>query len=277
MGQHKQSGDLYRPVYKEGTHLAPSKDTEGAVRGSLLNNETNQIAGQAEWVKVDESEYGYDEPYDYQESRREKELSPEAQELAQLFGEAIAAGTIWVLSEVVAPRVKFWWQEKAAPVMREMWDDVKSKKKLKKTREGKPAQSTEIAATSKTVSGMVSQGFDEAYEKYMHDMTSKEAQRELIDIFILSVMLTAKIRKLSTARIIKDGGAPGEYIEGQDIILKLSEPKYVASINQILENNPLLLEEKSATLSEILGRSIVLNCQYIPIESNQFREKLMVL
>ncbi|MDD3308091.1 MAG: hypothetical protein PHO29_13475 [Acetobacterium sp.] len=249
MGQRRQSGDLYRPVYKEGTHLAPSKNTEGAVRGSLLDNETNQIAGQAEWVKVDESGYGYD--YDYQEPRREKELSPEAQELAQLLGEAIAAGTIWVLSEVVAPRVKFWWQEKAAPVMREMWDDVKSKKKIKKTTKGKPAQSTGIAAASKTVSGIVSQEFDEAYENYVHDMTNEEAQRELMDIFILSVMLTAKIRKLSKARIIKDGGAPGEYIEGQDIIQKLSEPKYVASINQILEYNPLLLEEKSATLSEI--------------------------
>lgn len=277
MGQRRQSRDLYRPIYKEGTHLAPSKDTEGAVRGSLLDNDTNQIAGQAEWVKVDESEYGYDESYDYQEPRLEKELSPEAQETAQLLGEAIAAGTIWVLREVVAPRVKCWWQEKAAPVMREMWDEVKNSKKLKKTEKGKSVQSIEIAATSKTVSGMVSQEFDEAYEKYVHDMASEEAQRELMDIFILSVMLTAKIRKLSNARIIKDDGAPGEYIEVQDIIQKLSNTKYVASINQILENNSLLLEEKSHTLSEILGRSIVLNGQYVPIESNQFREKLMVL
>lgn len=275
MGQRRQSGDLYRPVYKEGTYLAPSKNTEGAVRGSLLDNETNQIAGQAEWVKVDVREYGYDEPYDYQEPRRKKELSPEAEEFAQLVGQAIASGTIWVFSEVVAPRAKFWWQEKVAPVMREKWEDVKSKK-TKRTRKERP-QCTEIPATSDTVSGMVSQELDEAYVKYVHDMTSEEAQRELMDIFILSVMLTAKIRKLSNARITKDGGALGEYIEGQDIIQKLSAPKYVDSINQILENNPLLLEEKSAILSEILGRSIVLNCQYLPIESNQFKEKLMLL
>lgn len=236
---------------------------------------TNQIAGQAEWVKVDESEFEYDEPYDYQEPRMEKELSPEAQELAQLLGEAIAAGTMWVLSEVVAPRVKFWWKEKAAPVMREMWNDVKSKK-IKRTRKGKPAQKPEISTTSKTVLEMVTQEFDEAYEKYVHDMTSEEAQRELMDIFILSVMLAAKIRKLSNARIIKDGGALGEYIEGQDIIQKLSDPKYVASINQILENNPLLLEEKSTTLSEILGHSIVLNCKYVPIDGNKLREILMM-
>ena len=67
----------------------------------------------------------------------------------------------------------------------------------------------EISTTSKTVLEMVTQEFDEAYEKYVHDMTSEEAQRELMDIFILSVMLAAKIRKLSNARIIKDGGALG--------------------------------------------------------------------
>lgn len=277
MSQGKLDGDLYRVVHKKGTHLAPSKNTEGAVRGSLLDNETNQLAGQAEWVKVDESEYGYDEPYDYQETRWEKELSPEAQEFAKLVGEAIAAGTVWVLREVVTPRVKLWWQEKAAPAMREKWGDVKNKNTLKKTRRERSMQSTEIAATSQTVPGMVSQELDDAYEKYVHDMTSKEAQRELLEIFILSVMLTAKIRKLSCARIIRDGGTPGEYIEGQEIIQKLSEPEYVASINQILENNPLLLEEKSATLSEILGYSIVFNGQYVPIESTQVREKLMVL
>lgn len=276
MGHRRQSEDLYRPIYKEGTYLAPSKNTEGAVRGSLLDNETNQITGQAEWVKVHVSENGYDEPYDYQEPRGNKELSPEGQEIAQLVGEAIASGTIWVFSEVVAPRAKFWWQEKVAPEMRKKWEDVQSKKKSKKTRQGR-TQSTEIATTSDTVSGMVSQEIDEAYEKYVHDMSSEEAQRELMDIFILSVMLTAKIRKLSNARIMKDGGVMGEYIKGQDIIQKLSAPKYVASINQILENNPLLLEEKSAALSEILGHSIVFNCQYVPIESNQIREKLMRL
>lgn len=277
MNQYRQSGDIYRPVYKKGTHLASSKNTEGAVRGALLDNQTNQIAGQAEWIKVDESEYGYDEPYDYQELQLEKELSSEDQELAQLVGEAMAAGTIWVLSEVVAPRVKFWWQEKVAPAMRAKWEGVKIKKKSKKTRKGNPAQSTEITTNSKTVTGMVSHELDEAYEKYVYDMSCVEAQRELLDIFILSFMLTAKIRRFSYAHIIKDSGAPGEYIDGQEIIQKLSTPEYVASINQILESNRLLLEEKSPTLSEILGCSIVLNGQYVPIESTQVREKLMIL
>ena len=93
---------------------------------------------------------------------------------------------------------------------------------------------------------MFSHGLEEAYEKYMNDMTSEEAQRELLDIFILSALLTIKIRKLSNARIIINADAPGEYLEGQKILERLTTPEYIGSINQILENNPQLMEEKTA-------------------------------
>ena len=42
----------YEPIIKEGTHLAESHKTEGAYRGILLDDETNQLAGQAEWTQV---------------------------------------------------------------------------------------------------------------------------------------------------------------------------------------------------------------------------------
>ncbi|KGM45490.1 hypothetical protein P9D43_29145 [Neobacillus niacini] len=84
-------------------------------------------------------------------------------------------------------------------------------------------------------------------------MTSEEAQRELLDIFILTAILCAKIRKLSNSRIRKDRDIPGAYIEGREVIEKLSTPEILDSVNRILENNPSLLEEKSASLVDILG------------------------
>jgi hypothetical protein len=143
-----------------------------------------------------------------------------------------------------------------------------------KTRKGRPTKSL---STTETVPGMVLREIDAAHAKYVHDMTSEEAQRELLDIFILSVMLAARIRDLSSARVVKDGGLPEQYIEGQEMIQELSTPRYVASINKILGNTPLLLNEKSATLSEMLGYSIVLDGQYVPIESTRIRERLTVL
>lgn len=277
MSQQKQSENLYRVIHKEGAHIASSNDTDGAFRGNLLDDDTNKPVGNAEWVKVNVNEYDYMD--DYQETTQEVELSPEAQEFAQFLGEMIVAGTSFVLSEVVAPRVKHWWQDKAMPTLKGKWNGVTEKKKekqAKKRNKKTQGHTTEIVTTSGTVPGMFSQELDEVYEKYVNDMTSKEAQRELLEIFILSAMLTAKIKKLSNARIIKDGSTPGEYIEGQETIERLTTPEYIASINCILENNLSLLEEKSATLSAIMGRSLISNGQYIPIENDKFKEKLMM-
>jgi hypothetical protein len=277
MGQGKESGDLYRVIYKEGTHLASSNETDGAFRGNLLDNDTNKLVAHAEWVKVDKSEY---ESYEYQESSREVELSKEQKEMAALLGEILAAGTVWVFSEVVAPHVKHWWQDKAAPSIKQTWNSITNKKKTKQTQKGKnnnQVYTTKVAAQKGTVPDILFDEIDEAYKKYVNNMTSEEAQKELIDIFVLSAILTAKIRKLSNARIRKDGGMIAEYIDGQKVIEKLSSAEFIDSINGILENNRSLLDEKvSISLSEILGRNLVLDGQYVPIENNRFKEALVL-
>ncbi|MBI9047100.1 MAG: hypothetical protein JEZ06_21620 [Anaerolineaceae bacterium] len=281
MSQRKQSGPVYRPILKEGTHLSSSNDTDGAFRGNLLDDNTNKPVANAEWVKVDESEDVCDYPYDYQENQKMRELSPEDQELAELIGEAIgeviAAGTIYILTEYVAPPVKHWWQNNAVPTMKEKWKILTDKRKDKLSPKGKKESklhTNEIVTANGTVSGMFSYELEEAHEKYMNDMTSEEAQRELLDIFILSALLMKKIRKLSNARIIIKEDAPGEYLEGQKILERLTTPEFIGSMNQILENNPQLMEEKTADLSWILGRNLVLNGQYVPIEIGKFKEAM---
>ena len=46
----------FKVKIKDGMHLAKSKATEGAFRGTLLSNANNQVAGQAEWLKIDPSQ-----------------------------------------------------------------------------------------------------------------------------------------------------------------------------------------------------------------------------
>lgn len=273
MGKSKYDEDLYRPVYKKGSHLAASKNTKGAYRGTTLDDDTNKIDGQAEWIKVDPSEYEDDEFYYNQDYQAEQELSPEQQEWVKLLSEI----AILLIDEVIAPRAKAWWQDKVLPAVKEMWGNTKKKKRSKMSQKRVPVQSTGIAVTttSNTVPKMFLHELDDAHEKYLCDMTSEEAQRELLDIFILSAIIAAKIRRLSNARIKNDGGSPGKYIEGKEIIQKLSDPTFINSINKIIEKNPMLLQEKSTILSEILGRSIVLEGQYISIESTQIKEQLM--
>ena len=42
----------YKVLLKDGMHLAKSKNTPGAFRGSALDDATNKVAGQAEWVEL---------------------------------------------------------------------------------------------------------------------------------------------------------------------------------------------------------------------------------
>lgn len=277
MGQEKESGDLYRVIYKKGTHLASSNDTDGAFRGNLLDDETNKLVTHAEWVKVDKSEY---ESYEYQEASSEVELSKEEKELVALLSEILAAGTVWVISEVVAPHVKRWWQDKAAPSIKRRWNSIMDKTKTKQTQNSKnnnQVYSIKSSVQKETVLEALPDEIDEAYKKHVHNMTSEEAQKELIDIFVLSAILSRKISKLSNARIRKDEGMIGEYIDGQKVIEKLSSAEFIDSVNVILENNRSLLDGRvSISLSEILGRNLVLDGQYVPIENNRFKEALVL-
>lgn len=277
MSQQKHSEDLYRVKHKEGTHLASSRDTDGALRGILLDDKTNKLVAHAELEKIDESDDRCDYSNDYQEYQQKVELSPEMQKFTQFLGEALADAAIYAVKEYVAPHVKRWLQNKAIPTMKETWKILIDKTKDMRSPKGKEKsklETNEIVTANETVQGMFSHVLEEAYEKYMNNMTSEEAQRELLDIFILSALLTTKIRKLSNARIIKNGDAQGEYLEGQKILERLTTTEYIRSINQILGNNPQLMEEKTADLSEILGRNLVRNGQYVPIEIGKFKEAM---
>lgn len=48
----EMANGAYKLILKDGVHLAKSKNTLGAYRGALLSNETEQLAGQAEFLKL---------------------------------------------------------------------------------------------------------------------------------------------------------------------------------------------------------------------------------
>lgn len=71
--------------------------------------------------------------------------------------------------------------------------------------------------------------------------------------------------------------ANGEYLEGKLLIERLSNPEVLSSINALLESKPELLEEwETMVLSDILGRSLIMDGQFRPIESVSFKNALTV-
>lgn len=102
------SEDLYRAVFSDDVHLASSKKIEGAFRGAVLDNVTNALRGQAEFVKVDVADC---------DCAQDGDLSVR---LAAALG--IAAGVLGTIVVVqVAPGVRCWWLEDAQPKMTATW------------------------------------------------------------------------------------------------------------------------------------------------------------
>lgn len=117
--------------------------------------------------------------------------------------------------------------------------------------------------------------FDAAYKNYSINMTSKEAQKEFVDAFILRLLSEKKLRKLAHANIVDSAG---NITDGCTVIDKLSSPLMLENINTILSNNPALLETwQAVALKDILGRELIVDSCYVPIEGQALKKNLMSL
>ncbi len=132
--------------------------------------------------------------------------------------------------------------------------------------------STELAKTKPVTQVLIPDEFDSAYEQFSINMTSEEAQKELLDAFVLYVLSAKKVWRVSHAKITNSAG---NITDGKAMIEKLSNPSLLESINQILEHKPALLEEwQSIALTDILGHSVIENDRLIPIDETQLRKAL---
>lgn len=116
---------------------------------------------------------------------------------------------------------------------------------------------------------------DTAYEQFTIDMTSEEAQKELLDAFALYLIAASKLRRVSNANIIDSAGVIST---GQELIDRLSSKPLIDNVNALLESNPSLLEAwQMAAFSEVLGRDPVVDGRFIPIDEQDLRERLLEL
>lgn len=84
----------YTAKIPPGTHLASSKDTYGAKRGTLLDDYTNEIVGQAEFIEEDD----YDDDDDYDDYNDDSDTSS----LGGIIGAGLALGAIALIARAVS-------------------------------------------------------------------------------------------------------------------------------------------------------------------------------
>ena len=124
-----------------------------------------------------------------------------------------------------------------------------------------------VVAETRSTAVFAQDEFDSAYEQYTIHMTSEEAQKELIDIFILTIMREKKIKKLRHARV---EDAAGHIVDGGELVKRFADPAVMKNINYILEQRPDLLDEMQETyLTSFLERELIIDSQFILIESGE--------
>ena len=264
MAHKKLSEKTYKILETEGTHTVASKDTRGATRGLEFKDGTNKLVGPVELVEVET-----------RTPKRYEDFSV-GEQLVIAVAEKIVFEIADYISEKAISSFYYWLQN------RRKLDKKSVKKEPFTTRKTKAEQILESQKSKAT--GMVcresntpSTEFDFVYEEYRINMTSKEVQKELIDIFMLEVIRAKKIWKVSHANIVDAEDSNCAYLEGKVLIEKLSSPEVLSSINALLKSKPELLEEWEAiALSDILGRSLVKDGQFIPIESVSIKNALTV-
>lgn len=71
--------------------------------------------------------------------------------------------------------------------------------------------------------------------------------------------------------------AAGHIVEGGELVKRLADPAVMKNINYILEQRPDLLDELQETyLTSLLGRELIIDSRFIPIESGEISRIFVV-
>jgi len=266
MANKKPSEKIYRILETEGTHTVKSKETKGAIRAIEFENGTNKLKGPPELIEVETWT-----PKSYED------FSPGGQLVIDVAEIIVTNITEYLADKAISSFDN--WLKNRRKVIKKKQSVIKEPLARRKTKAEQILESQKSKTTGIVLrdSQAPTTEFDFVYEEYRINMTSEEVQKELIDIFMLEVIRAKKIWKVSHANIVDVQNSNGACLEGKVLIERLSNPEILSNINALLEIKPELLEEWEAiALSDILGRSLVKEGQFIPIESVSFKNALLV-
>ena len=266
--------DLYKLIPEEGKHLAESRNTKGAYRGVYLDDETNKPSGAGEFVKVNPEELNNEaavqansneetiqknNTIDAEQGNNDTNAVQDTKASSDVNGYVAIATAMFGLGILVAnayPHAKKWVKETAVPSAKSLWNKVRGKGtsiSLKTSEKEFVEESADGTALS----------VDVAFNEDRENMTSEDAQRELIEAFILYLESMRRVQRVTNANVIdSDGRITG----GKELLEAMANKGMIESINEILQHNPALLNsEQEKFLFDILGYEIYSQNEYIPI------------
>lgn len=249
---------VYRVIIPEGTHLAHSNNTEGAFRGAVLDDETNQVRGQAELVEVDRDEDD------------EIEASGGSQgsvDVAKLLTTAALSVAAPLAAVAVKPILEKLWHEKWQPSLQA---------RLHSSRRSKDTKQLELTLQSPELRQMtpaeMSIEIFRAVDEPQPVMTSEEAQARYIAMIIGLGVAAEQYRKLKYAQI-NDAHKQQEL---QDAFNYIANESVVSLANRVFEANNGLAREADVWLHALLEDNGSDGDSLIPLEITRVRTMMQL-
>lgn len=215
----------YRAVLPEGHHLASSSKTPGALLGAYLSDDTNQLAGQAEFIPID----------DEVEDTELEELEDDPSSL-WFFGLGIVGG---VVAAVVAPKIKRWLIDDAVPSVK-----YRLKRKVK----------TDESEIPTVLAAVTPADMRHEIEAAISDpgtvMSDDEARRRFIMMLLAVAFAAEQFRALSNCQVADESA----HQELRAAIEGLSNRSVADLANRIITSDDSAIDKESrAALSRLFG------------------------
>jgi hypothetical protein len=234
----------------DGQHLGISRDTHGAYRAHLFDDETNDLVGHAELFEPHEDESSSPNiEHVYVSGSGAAEEAP-----YQLSDEELEALATLVITAAVAaaPHIKKWWTDKVVPTFSVSRDGVKSAfKRVPYRRKDRGPTGTAVGASE--VDPAPVQSNSELALAFQDDrirMSSVEARERFVAALVAQAFSDAQMKILQHGQIEDEEGP----VELENPIRALTPHGVAETLKGILESKPSLLDRGTLTeLGSILG------------------------
>lgn len=266
---------VYRPILKDGDHLANSTSNPDRKRGVSFDD-NNKNPDIPEWEELDLDEL-YDENNYYQPryEMERTELPPEAQAAAEAIGEAVAAGIIYAVENYAVP----WIRNTAWPGIKRAFSKKKGPKKYTtKAEEILAEKNTKIFtvdfADDQQLPG-VSDKIDRAFETFNFEMSVEEAQEHMMKMIYHMLGLANEIRILSNSTIKSKCESDEEYIERRAAFERYLTENMARNIDALLADDRLTLGvDTSRELFSLFNGGVNMNGEYVPVQLNKVHKAI---
>lgn len=256
----------------DGQHLGFSRDTDGAYRAHLFDDETNGLVGHAELFEVQEdaTESPYVQHVYVSDSTGTKTSELTDEELEELLrGLVSLAIIVATFAAAAAPQVKNWWHGVALPAMKSGSETARvaiksagektvmtaksALNKLTETlRHGGGASSEPARESEAVIENSSSNEVEVAFESYRARMDSTEARERFAAALLARAFSDEQLRLLREAEFENDPDSRLLHAT----MGRLTQEQVTATLSLLLQKNPSLLERQPLTeLATVVSRT----------------------